>query len=196
MSKIFTIGYTSYDIENFIKVLKKNNINLLIDVRSSPYSTVHKDYDKENLENILSKHGIIYRNYSKEFGARQNNSVYFSNGILDFVKFSKSPKFIDGIKRIKNGIKHNKTICLMCAEKDPIYCHRTIMISRFLKEYGFDIIHLLENDNSITQNDLENKLVEQYTNIFNSEQSKEDILRFAYNEQNKIIGYRLEDDDE
>ena len=70
---LYTIGYSGFLVEEFIDALKKNNINAVIDVRSSPYSQFFSDYNKEPLEKTLKKEGIFYRNYSKEFGARQYN---------------------------------------------------------------------------------------------------------------------------
>ena len=67
-----------------------------MDVRSSPYSSYYDAYNKENIEVALKKAGIYYRNYAREFGARQENPDFYTNGILDFRKFTNSQQFADG----------------------------------------------------------------------------------------------------
>ena len=67
-------------------------------MRSNPVSKIYPDYNKESLSEILRKNGILYRNYKREFGARQENANYFTDGYLGFEKFTKSDIFISGIK--------------------------------------------------------------------------------------------------
>ncbi len=73
---VFTIGYSGFQINDFISTLRKNGISVIIDVRSLPYSRHYSDYNKENLRSVLLKYGIYYRNYASEFGARQNERKY------------------------------------------------------------------------------------------------------------------------
>jgi uncharacterized protein (DUF488 family) len=126
--EIFTIGYAGFEIENFIKVLKEHHINSLIDVRSSPFSKIYSDYNKPLLHKTLQNRGIIYRNYNREFGARQEDKMYYPNGYLDFSMFTRSRMFIEGMEKIIKAIPLGYKFVLMCSEKDPITCHRTIMV--------------------------------------------------------------------
>ncbi|MET0017644.1 DUF488 family protein, partial [Oscillibacter sp.] len=88
---LFTIGYTAFQIEDFIDTLKQNKIKALVDVRSTPYSEHYPDYNKENLERLLAKNKIQYRNFAAEFGARQIEKRYFSpQGYLDFMEKSRT----------------------------------------------------------------------------------------------------------
>lgn len=75
MRLIYTIGYSGFkegDLACFIKTLKDRKIDVLIDVRSDPHSSYFQEYNKERLEPELKKNNIAYRNYHKEFGAKQS----------------------------------------------------------------------------------------------------------------------------
>ena len=108
MREIYTIGYSCFEINEFINILKLYKINALIDVRSTPASKMYSDYNKEQLSALLKEKGIVYRNYKREFGARQENINYFTDGYLDFEKFTKSDIFISGIK--KNRVRHKRKL--------------------------------------------------------------------------------------
>ena len=98
---IYTIGYTAFSIDEFIEVINSYGVNCVIDVRSSPFSAYYSDYNKDALENVLKQHNILYRNYQKEFGARQTNPVFYSGDIVDFEKFIKSEQFMDGVSKVR-----------------------------------------------------------------------------------------------
>lgn len=198
---IYTIGYTTFDIENFIKELKDQGITCVVDVRSLPRSSYYKDFDSDILENRLSNEGILYRNYAFEFGARQEDNSLYPNGYLDFEMFSKTDNFKQGVKKLENGIKLNQTFALMCAEKDPYNCHRCMMVARFLQDYGFEIIHIVGHNQFVTQKEIENRLINEYypnrnqLSLFAEDNlSDEECLLCAYRKKNKDIGFKLEDE--
>ena len=128
---LYTIGYTAFKLSDFIEVLRFYGINVVIDVRSNPYSEHYSEYNKENIKYLLDSHEIFYRNYQKEFGARQTEKKFFSKeGYLDFELFTKSVNFKLGYDKIANSLAKKYNVVLMCAEKDPAICHRAIMISQ------------------------------------------------------------------
>ena len=118
---IFTIGYSGFgnDVSLFILSLRHFDINALIDVRSTPYSSFFTAFNKEALEASLSQAGIVYRNCSKEFGARQDDKRLYPNGYLDFEMFAKTPQFRDGVNKIVDGISKGFRFALSAAEADP-----------------------------------------------------------------------------
>ncbi|MBE7078835.1 MAG: DUF488 domain-containing protein [Clostridiales bacterium] len=199
--KIYTIGYTTFDIENFIKELKEYKITCLVDVRSSPRSSYYKDFDSDVLESRLKNEGILYRNYAFEFGARQEDKSLYPNGYLDFEIFSKTDNFKQGVKKLENGIKLNQTFALMCAEKDPYNCHRCIMVSRFLQDYEFEIVHIVGHNQFVTQKEIEARLMNEYypnrnqLSMFSEDNlSSEECLLCAYRKRNKDIGFKMEEE--
>ena len=86
--KIYTIGYSTFDIHSFMAELKGIGITCVIDVRSVPKSAYYKDFNSDILEGRLKKEGILYRNYAYEFGARQEDKSLYPNGYLDFDFFN------------------------------------------------------------------------------------------------------------
>ena len=84
MTEIYTIGYADFELGDFIAALKSYGVTALVDVRSEPHSTYYKDFDAENISRALKIHGIIYRNYGAEFGARQLDRNFYTGNTLDF----------------------------------------------------------------------------------------------------------------
>lgn len=196
---VYTIGYSGFNIDDFIKTLKEKNISLVIDVRSTPYSQYYAEYNKENLSTILEKSHIYYRNYFSEFGARQGERKYYPNGYLDFEIFSKSESFLSGVEKLKKSMEKNYTFALLCSEKDPIMCHRTILVSRAFHMRGYKIIHLMSDGISITQEDIEERLLNIFfpernqISMFTPTLSKQEYINESYKKQNEKIGYTIED---
>lgn len=204
MNEIFTIGYAGFDIDSFISVLKKYKINSLIDVRSQPHSKFYKDFDKASLSETLDKYHICYRNYYKEFGARQSNVRYYPNGYLDFSMYVKSTEFLAGMDRLIKAMPLGFTFVLMCSEKDPITCHRNIMVAKEFYHRGINVSNILSDGSTISQDKIEERLVDIYypnrdqLSFFDEPLSWDEMVKNAYIMQNEKIGYRLrsEEDDE
>lgn len=198
MTEIFTIGYSGFAIENFVETLKKYSINCLIDVRSNPHSAYFKDYNKNNLSRILHKNKIIFRNYANEFGAMQSDKNFFTDGALDFEKFSASEQFLNGINKIVKGMELGYKFVLMCAEKNPVNCHRSILIARKFHELGYIVKNILADGNFITQVEVEKILQDKFFPDRNQlslfeEISETEMIRESYRKQNFEIAYRVEE---
>ena len=199
---VYTIGYSGFSLNEFIQALTTHKIALVIDVRSYPYSSHFPDFNKDTIEKVLKNNNIYYRNYANEFGARQKDPKYYSkNGYLDFALFAKSEPFLRGVKKLCKSMEQNYTFVLMCAEKDPINCHRTILVARAFYNRGYEIVHLLPNNNTMTQQDIERRLLQRYfpnkdqVTLFNSNISSDnDMIDEAYVLRNSEIGYKLEEE--
>lgn len=198
---IYSIGYSGFSIKNFVNTLQSNQVSLLVDVRSQPYSQHFPDYSKDSLEKTLKDSGIYYRNYAKEFGARQEERKYYTNeGYLDFELFAKSSLYLSGYEKLINSMKRDYRFVLMCAEKDPFNCHRAILVSRSFHDAGYKVIHLLPNNKTITQKEIEYRLLEKYfpnrnqLTLFGDALSEGDYLLQAYRKRNAEIGYSIEEE--
>lgn len=197
---VFTIGYAGFQINDFVKTLKEKGVSLVIDVRSLPYSQYHADYNKENLSKILESNKIYYRNYTLEFGARQEERSYYPNGYLDFDMFSKSKNFLTGVDKLKKSMQQNYTFALMCSEKDPMMCHRTILVARAFHSAGYNVVHLQPSGKTVTQADVEERLLNKFfpnreqINMFAKNLSTQEYIEEAYKKQNAVIGYTIEEE--
>lgn len=183
---IYTIGYAGTDIERFVQILKDKKITLLMDVRSIPKSQYFYQYNNNLLSKTLANVGIRYENWKHEFGARQETKDFYTDNILDYEKFAKSRQFQGGVSKIKKLENQGENVCLMCAEIDPINCHRAILCGKELYANGLDVTHVIAKRNGETyfenQKEFEKRLLET-TKINN--------LSEAYQKQNKKIGYKL-----
>ncbi len=199
MASVFTIGYAAFNIDDFIDVLKSHKISHLIDVRSNPVSEYFQDYNSFNLESKLKQHNILYENLALEFGARQENKEFFSkDGFVDFEKFTQSEQFKNGLLKIKDGLNQKTNFVLMCAEKDPINCHRSIMIGHAMQKNGIEVLHIMPDNQLQSQSEIDKRLLELYSpdrnqlNLFAQSSDEQELIEQAYKKQNEKIGYRLE----
>lgn len=199
---IFTIGHSNYSTERFLHMLRYFNIDCVVDIRGTPYSSYNVQFDKEALKYTLNKEGFIYIYMAKEFAAKRDNKIsYNSEGYSDFEKVINEEDFINGIKRLKDGCMKGYRIVLLGAMQDPIRCHRCILLGRELIKNGFNLRHILDDYSLATQEDMEKHLLEKYypnrsqitiDHLLGEGMSEEDMIRDAYRLANKEIGYRVE----
>ncbi len=197
---LFTIGHSVYKFDFFLSLLQMHKINYLIDVRSSPFSRFAQDFNKGVLANSLKNTNIKYVLMGDYFGARpQDKTLYSEEGYLDFEKVQDTENFKKGLNNIIKGLKQNNNICLMCTEKDPIDCHRAIMVARAFSLKGIDVSHILQNGEIQTQKELDERLLDLYfpdrnqLSLFAEDNlSREQMLVEAYRKRNKKIGYEME----
>jgi len=160
---VFTIGHSTHEIEYFIGLLNKFDINCVIDVRSSPYSSRVPQFNKPSLNSVLREQNIIYMHFEKEFGARHTKpSLLDEDGKVDFEKVRETDEFKQGVQRLKNGLDRGYKVALMCSEANPFDCHRFSMISYQLVKEGMHVKHILQNGNSVDNSELEDWLLKKY----------------------------------
>lgn len=165
---VYSIGYSGYgnNPTELITELEKRGINVLIDVRSNPYSARFSNYNKNSFEKLLSKYGIRYRNYAVYFGAKQKNASFYSRFDgkdlrFDYDIFMESGQFKKGVDNMITIAEREYVPVIMCSEKDPINCHRAIMVSRALyQKYGFEVKHIVPEKLDETQIELEKRMID------------------------------------
>jgi uncharacterized protein (DUF488 family) len=195
--RLYTIGHSTHEINYFIDLLKTYGVNCVVDVRTLAASRFNPQYNKSALSVSLRDNKITYIHMPVEFGARHTDPSLITNGRVDFNKVRNSNSFRKGVERLRHGVNKGFTIALMCAEADPLECHRFSMISVALKD-EFDIVHILKDKTSITQHDLEGALLKKYkkklltSDLFQSAHTYDERLRAAYKLQNDEIGYSTE----
>jgi uncharacterized protein (DUF488 family) len=138
---IYTIGHSSQPIEEFLSQLQRNGIEVLADVRSTPYSARYAHFAREALQKTLAVAGIRYLFLGRELGARRDEPECYVEEWASYERIAMLPNFVRGIERVLEGADKSR-IALMCAEKDPLCCHRTILVCRVLARFGADIRHI------------------------------------------------------
>lgn len=209
MMELFTIGHSNLSIDVFIALLQKHGITAVADVRSHPYSRYLPHFNKSELEAALRNAGIEYRFLGQELGARPNDLSCYVDGKALYENIAATQLFEQGIKRLLTGIKNYK-IALMCAERDPITCHRSILVCQHLQPFNITIHHILFDGSLESHKDLEERLLklqgldeaetsnaiqlslfdyQESTNKSNIYKPKEVRLKEAYQRQGDKIAY-------
>lgn len=149
--KVFTIGHSTQSLDRFVSLLQAAGITAISDVRSSPFSRMNPQFNRNTLKERLKREGIKYVFLGKELGARSDDETVYVNGQAKYDRIAETKTFKDGIQRVVNGAKQYR-LALMCAEKEPLDCHRTILVSRRLVDEGLEVEHILY-DGSIESHD-------------------------------------------
>ena len=140
--RIFTIGHSTHPLEDFVALLQKHEVTALADVRSAPFSRFNPQFNKAALQQELKSHGIQYVFLGRELGGRPKDQSLYKDGHVQYEQLARIQPFQDGIDRLTKGTaSHN--IALMCAEKDPQHCHRTLLIAPVLTDRGIMVEHIL-----------------------------------------------------
>jgi len=188
---LFTIGYSNRSIEDLIALLKQHKITALCDVRSAPYSSRNPQFNREIFKQSLKLHNIEYVFLGEELGARPKDLSCYIEGKAIYEKIAATTLFKNGLERVKHGLKKGYTLALMCAEKDPMTCHRTILICRNLRGQDVDIQHIIDDQTTETQADLEKRLIAQlrlYPDMF-KDTDPNALIERAYDAQGDRIAY-------
>lgn len=139
---IYTVGHSNHPAEHFLALLRRHAIELLADVRSTPYSRFNPQFRRDRLAASLTEDGIEYLFLGDELGARSKDRECYEAGRVSYRKLADTGLFRDGMERLLAAAK-TRTTAIMCAEKDPLDCHRTILVARALEARGESIAHIL-----------------------------------------------------
>lgn len=198
---IYTVGHSTHPIGYFAELLITHHVNCLVDVRSVAASRFNPQYNKKALQEFLAKYQVTYLHFGEEFGARRTEpELRDENGRVDFEKVRQSEKFRSGMQRLKNGIAKGYTIALMCAEAEPLECHRFGMITPALVEADFEVLHILKNNHIETNAELEARLLYRFQKkvkrkgrmLRGTEKAQ---LQLAYRDVNEVIGFAQQSDE-
>ena len=188
---IYTIGHSNHPIEHFAGLLQQHGIQALADVRSNPYSRFNPQFNREKLQaSLAATGGIRYVFLGEELGARTKDpSCYDEEGRVSYARLARTPVFRKGLERLQTGMQQHR-IAIMCAERNPLECHRTILVSRELEKLSIPVVHILHdgtlepNKHAIQRLAAELKLAS--TDLFRSE---DELIEDAYEVQGRRMGY-------
>ena len=187
---VFTIGHSTHQQERFVELLKQHGITALCDVRSKPYSRMNPQFNREELERTLLAEGIEYRFLGKELGARSDDPSCYENGKVLYGRLAHTELFQYGLKRLLRGMKDNHRIALMCAEKEPLECHRTLLVARHLAALGLCIEHI-HADGHLENHEAALCRLARMLNVPEDDmfRSREELLAETYERQEERIAY-------
>lgn len=186
---LYTVGHSIHPIDHFIAILKKNKIDAIADVRSSPYSRFTPQFNREALKESLKSEGIQYVFLGDELGARRDEPQCYENGRVIYRKVAALALFLKGIERLQEGASKMR-VAIMCAEKDPLTCHRTVLVAHFAREEFSDTLHILEDGGIETREHADKRLLRELKldkdDFFNPYAER---LKMAYEQRAEKIAY-------
>jgi uncharacterized protein (DUF488 family) len=157
---ILTIGHSNHPLWRFLELLQAHGVQTVADVRSVPYSRRYRAYNREPLDRELRSHAIEYVFFGFELGARPADSTLYESGRVSYRRLAASPLFRSGLERAIS-LAQNRRLVLLCAEKEPLDCHRALLVSRELKARGVPVSHILADASLETHEATESRLLDE-----------------------------------
>jgi uncharacterized protein (DUF488 family) len=188
---IFTVGHSTHELEAFIALLKAHAISAIVDVRSQPFSRL-SHFNSDSLAAALKARNVKYVLMGRELGARRQETECYVDGQAVYERVATLPLFREGIRRLVEGARDN-VIALLCSEKEPLDCHRAVLICRHLRPYGMDIRHILPDGQLERHGDTERRLMQlvgispEQGDLFANPQ---ELIEDAYEARGLEIAYR------
>jgi uncharacterized protein (DUF488 family) len=160
MNPLFTIGHSTHELPAFLHLLQRHEIGMLADVRSQPYSKYTPWFNRESLEQALRVAGMHYLFLGRELGARRDENDCYVQGKVSYERIAAAAAFQDGLTRLRQEAATGR-VALMCAEKDPLDCHRTILVARHAAAFA-NILHIHADGSLEAQMDAQQRLRKRY----------------------------------
>jgi uncharacterized protein (DUF488 family) len=144
MAEIYTVGHSNHEAGAFLALLKQHGIELLADVRSSPYSRYVPQANREVLARALEQAGIGYRWLGDRLGGKPEGAI------VDYDKMRASPAFQQGLTELLALAQQQRT-AIMCSEGDYQKCHRYKLITPAVADHGVHVLHILPDGSLVDQ---------------------------------------------
>jgi uncharacterized protein (DUF488 family) len=159
LKPLFTVGHSILEFRNFVTLLKDHGVELVVDVRSTPQSARLPHFGQPAFEKLLHDEHLDYRFLGEELGGRPDDAdAYRPNGLVDYQARRKSYAFQSGLDRLVKDLE-GRTAAMMCAEEDPLECHRFMMVCPELSKLGVIPLHIRKGSRIETQKAAEDRLL-------------------------------------
>jgi uncharacterized protein (DUF488 family) len=188
---LFTIGHSNISAERFTAMLRGAGVAAVADVRSVPASRFCPWFSQKTLAPLLAKATINYLFFGDELGGRPRDKSLYCDGIADYEAMAQRPDFQAGIERLLAGAR-KQCLCLMCSEREPLDCHRCLLVARALAGRGVTIGHILHDGGIESQAATERRLLElagEDNGLFATGQNEG--LAAAYRRRARAVAFRL-----
>ncbi|OHB62843.1 MAG: hypothetical protein A2Y77_16800 [Planctomycetes bacterium RBG_13_62_9] len=194
MKEMFTIGHSNHTSEHFISLLTSHRVSAIADVRSSPYSEYSPQFNREPMQQKLQDANIEYIFLGRELGARRTEESCYVSGQAKYDAIRNLPAFRNGLDRVLEGVEQY-TVALLCAEADPLACHRTILVCPELKALRPDLTinHILGDGSLESHEEAERRLIKLHKlqpELFGELTSMSGLIERAYGLQAERIAYK------
>lgn len=186
---VLTVGHSTHSIDMFVKLLRLHGVTALADVRSAPFSRLNPQFNKGALAGNLKLQCMKYVFLGRELGARSNDPSCYENGRVQYARLARTDQFQKGIARVIRGTRDHR-IALMCAEREPLECHRTLLVARSLEKEGISVAHILSDGGLETHHDAMERLLD-VTGLPREDlfRSREELISEALIRQEEKVAY-------
>jgi len=157
-TEVLTIGHSTHPQERFIALLRGAGVTAVADVRTAPYSRYSPQFNRDHLRAELDRAGIAYVFLGRELGGRPAARDFYCDGVADYERMAQAPAFKAGLERVIEGARTYR-VALMCAERDPLTCHRCLLVGRALAQRGVRVGHILDSGKVVSHGEIENDLL-------------------------------------
>ena len=147
---LYSIGHSNIAAERFVAMLRAAGVNAVADLRSTPVSRFCPWFSGKHLAELLAREGIGYLPHGQALGGRPQNPALYCDGIADYEAMARQGEFQAGLERLMADASRCRAkdcatgrICLMCAEREPLDCHRCLLVARALAARGLAVGHVL-----------------------------------------------------
>jgi uncharacterized protein (DUF488 family) len=141
---LFSIGHSNIPAERFVAMLRNVGANAIADVRSTPASRRFPWFSSKALARSLEGDRMLYMPFGEMLGGRPRDRGLYRDGVADYERMALQPEFRAGLDRLLTAANERR-VCLMCAEREPLDCHRCLLVSRALAERGCAVGHILHD---------------------------------------------------
>ena len=189
--QVFTVGHSNHSPEAFLMLLVRHGIDEVVDVRSAPYSRYAPQFNHDNLEEKLETVGLGYTFLGRELGGRPaDRSCYDADGRVRYDLLAGTDSFDDGIRQIMRRAD-DCCLALMCTEKEPLECHRTLLVARALVERGVTVEHILASGRPESHDAAMERLMDIFKLPHNGDmfRSRPDVVAEALERQAQKVAY-------
>jgi len=143
MIEVLTIGHSNHDTEQFLALLRRHGVRMLVDVRSDPYSRYAPQFNRSEIERLVRAAGIDYRYSGDSIGGKpKDSSLYTPSGKPDYDALAATPKFQEELKAVAD-LAGRVRAAIMCSEADPMCCHRERILAPILRSWGLRVVHIM-----------------------------------------------------
>lgn len=190
MAVLLTIGHSNHAEADFLALLRRHAATVVADVRSAPYSRFNPHFNREALQRTLEGAGIGYVYFGSELGGRSDDPACYRDGRIRYDLVAEKSSFGEGLRRL-TARATGQCAVLMCAEREPLHCHRTLLVAQALDAEGNDVAHIHADGRLEPHHAAMDRLLESFSlaadDLF--AQPRTELLQIAIRQQTARVGH-------
>jgi uncharacterized protein (DUF488 family) len=187
---LLTIGHSNLAAERFMALLTGAGVTAIADVRSVPFSRWCPWFSGKALAERLAGEQIAYVALGDALGGRPSDPKLYRDGIADYEAMAARPEFAAGLARVMDASARQR-VCLLCAEREPLDCHRCLLVGRALCERGLTLGHIRPDGSIEPHTATEERLLAVAGGEADLFRGSADRLAHAYRRRAQAVAARL-----